>query len=73
MSKEVLRFSTAVICAVMCVTCPITIVWFGYTYGFDRLASDFKFKTWRAHTFEGLFWVALLATFGLFAAMRKWW
>jgi len=73
MSKDALRFVIAAVCALVCIACPITIAWFGETYGFDRLRSDEDFRLWRVYAVEGLFWVALLATIGFIVLARKWW
>jgi len=73
MSKDALRMSTSAICAVICVICPTTIVWFGCNYGYDRLASDNDFRSWRVDAVNALFWVAFLATGGFIVSMRRWW
>ena len=74
MSKHAPRIAVAVVCVLVCVACPITIAWFGETYGFDRLRSDEDFRLWRVYVVEGLFWVALLASIGLIVLARKcWW
>ena len=73
MSKDALRVSVAGICATVCIMAPITIVWYGYMYGFDRLESDDDFRIWRVYLVEGLFWVAGFATIGVIGSVGRWW
>jgi hypothetical protein len=74
MSKDTVRMLAAVVCAVVCVTCPLLIGWLSQTYGFDLLRSDADYRSWRGEAVDALFWVAALSTVGFIALTgRCWW
>lgn len=73
MATTKVRFATFGFCALVCVACPISIAWFGYHYGYDRLERDDDFKVWRVYAVELLFWFSFAATGGLLVSARRWW
>jgi hypothetical protein len=67
------RSASLAISCFICVACPTAIVWLGYNYGHDRLASDEEYRAWRSQAVDGLFWVAAASTLvAVAAASRRW-
>ena len=73
MNKDALWLFVRAMCAIVCVACPLVIVWFGQAYGYDRLRSDDDYRSWRVSAIDALFLLAICSTGGFIVSMRRWW
>jgi hypothetical protein len=70
MVKDVARGISAVLCSLICVSCPIIIYRVSETYA--ETGFDDSYSPWPVYVVDGLFWLAAGATVGLIASLRSW-
>jgi hypothetical protein len=68
---DVVRRLLALLCAVVCASCPCLIGWLSATYA--ETGFDADYQPWPVYVVDGLFWLALGSTVGLICSLRSWW
>lgn len=70
MRTDVIRSVLGILCAVLCLACPVAVV--GLSAAHCETGFDAGFDPWPVHAIDGLLWAAAGATAGLIWALRSW-